>query len=552
MKRYEEAYAGYIYEPDKVCWTSDEQVKNRMTFVDFSDSQSITAGGLPIISDGKTAYVDTGDSHTAIVASSGQKKSVCGFIPIIHTLIKAGESMLLTDPKGELYAKTSGEARKEGYRVICLDFRKMDKDGYNILRFAAQLYREGEKDKATALLSDIISVLAEPQMGRHNDVFWALTAGMFCGGTGTTMFRSFPDLDSINLSNWAKFNTEEAVQNLKQLTDGVESEDTALINLKNVLSEPERTLMSTLSTASSFFAPFIQNDKLARMLSHNTVDLDDLRDKKVAFYIVTDDTTTTYNAVVGIIISQIQTYLVSEAYKMKNGRLQRRFNFVLDEFTSFTIPNMENALATHRGRNIRYYLCIQSIAGLHRRYPHYEAILSNCGNLLFMGSTERALLDRVVDQCGTTHITADGRERPLISGPELMSLEQTWDYKECVYLNLSDSLRCVTKLPSFEAYGIGDVPAYEFTNNFPRVKAYSPAQLLRDIYLEKTKRPFVNSDETEPEEEDNTQDFGGYGYDCGALFKESLEKRFEELFGTVDTDDFDEDYDEDYDEDSDD
>jgi len=546
VKRYEEAYAGYIYEPDKVCWSSDEQVKKRLVGVDLSKKDWKRAGGLPVICNGRYAYVDAGDSHTAIMASSGQKKSTCAFLPIISSLIRSSMPYLAVDPKGELYAKTSGEAKNQDYHVIALNFRTMDMDGYNILELAARLYRSGDTDKGESLLSDIINVLMAEQMSGRIDPYWPRTAGMFCGGTGNVMFESFPTLDSINISNWAKFNTESAAEDLKKLVSGIDSENTSLINLRSVLAEPEKTLMSTLSTASSFFSPFIQNNKLARMLSHSTFDLNDLITKKVAIYLITDDTTTTYDPIVGIIISQIQTFLVSAAYKMKDGRLKNRFNFVLDEFTSFPIPNMENALATHRGRNIRYFLCIQSIAGLRRRYEHYEAILANCGNLLFMGSTERELLDRVVDQCGTTRITSDGRERPLISVPELMSLEQTWDYKQCVYLNLSDSIRYVTKLPSYETYGIGRTSPCEIKREFPKVESYSPERLLRDVYNGYAKRPFTDSAEEIYDEDDAKEGFGGTAY-TASILKKSLEQRFDELFGSID---FDKDTDENTDEDN--
>lgn len=72
------------------------------------------------------------------------------------------------------------------------------------------------------------------------------------------------------------------------------------------------------------------------MLSHSTFHLEDLCKKKTALYIVTDDTTTTADSIVGIIISQIQTFLVENAYN-NGGKLDTRFNFIMDEFASFAI-----------------------------------------------------------------------------------------------------------------------------------------------------------------------------------------------------------------------
>lgn len=128
QKRYEASYSGYVYEKPKTHWSSEVDVKSSLRKVDFTQKGEIEAGGVPVISDGKTAYVDTSDIHTAVYAISGMKKSICVFMPTIYCLARAGENMLLTDPKGELYDRTSGYLKSQGYKVICLDFRSLDKD----------------------------------------------------------------------------------------------------------------------------------------------------------------------------------------------------------------------------------------------------------------------------------------------------------------------------------------------------------------------------------------------------------------------------------------
>lgn len=104
------------------------------------------------------------------------------------------------------------------------------------------------------------------------------------------------------------------------------------------------------------------------MLSSNTFTLADLVKPRTALFLVTDDTTSTADPILGIILNQIQTYLVDKAFHSKNGRIEPRMNFLLDEFASLPLPNMDKALATHRSRNIRYYLCAQSLALLKKRY----------------------------------------------------------------------------------------------------------------------------------------------------------------------------------------
>lgn len=536
-RKYEAAYSGYVYEKPKTHWSSEADVKAKLSKVNLRSNQ-IKAGGLPIVSDGKTAYIDTGDSHTAINAISGMKKSICAFMPLIYTLGKARENMVITDPKAELFTRTAGYLDSLNYNIKCLDFRTLDKDGYNILEYPARTYRSGDTDKGMMMVNDLVNVFAERARQTCKDVFWPDTAAMWKSGTAGLMFDAYPKLEMINICNWAKFDIYRNMDVLRNFITEIKADNTCMINLKAVMTSAENTLRSILITASAFLSPFIQNDKLARMLSHSTFSLDDLCKDKTALFIITDDTTTTCDTIVGIIISQIQTYLVDCAYKNKSGKLDKRVNFVLDEFTSYPIPNMAVALATHRSRGLRYYLCCQSISGLKKRYDDYEAILANCGTTLFLGSTEKEMLERISDQCGKTNITIDGKEKPLISPAELMTLKKSWESKEAIYMNLSESIRYCVSLPSIEAYALGN---HEIKNNViahPKIEAYTISNLIRDISCGNAVEPFSEKKEapkakkTQPKKKSNIS-----ADESTTDLQKELERKFDELFGALDSDD---------------
>lgn len=73
-KRYEAAYAGFVYEAPATHWTPSTVVRQRLTKMDFTKPDGIELGGMPIISDGQTAFVDAADGHTAVLACSGMKR----------------------------------------------------------------------------------------------------------------------------------------------------------------------------------------------------------------------------------------------------------------------------------------------------------------------------------------------------------------------------------------------------------------------------------------------------------------------------------------------
>lgn len=537
-KQYKEGYAGYIYEKPITYWTSTKEVKRRLTKVDLANPEGLCVGGMPVISDGKTAYIDAEDGHTAIIASSGMKKSICGFMPLIAVLGRAAENMIVTDPKGELYQRTAGFLQNLGYTVYCLDFRSLDKDCFNILSYAASVYRSGDKDRGLSLLSDIINVLAEDQRKNSKDCFWPDTGALWLNATGAIMLDAYPKLEQINILNWSDFNVRTSASILEEQLLSQMPDNTVKSALRQCCSAAENTFRSIQITASSFFVIFNQNPKLASMLSSNTFTLEDLVNSKTALFLVTDDTISTADLILGI-INQIQTYLVDKAFYSKNGRIEPRVIFLLDEFASFPLPNMDKALDTHRSRNIRYYLCAQSLALLKKRYDDPEILLSNCNSTLFLGSTELEILQQIVTKLGDTDITPDGSTRPLCSPAELMTLEKDWNYKEAIYMDLSRGIRCSTRLPSIEAYDLGNNPPPTYRKSPPAIQTYSVAEFVRDVTKNKIRVPFSSG----PNEDTNTQKHtdkrvlsfcnAPTANELDTDMKEELRKRFTELFGPI-------------------
>ena len=538
-KRYEASYAGYVYEKPSTHWTSTEEVKQRLTKVDLTDLRDLEAGDMPIISDGQTAYIDDGDGHTVLIASSGMKKSICGFMPLIRILAAAKENMVITDPKGELYHREAGFLEEQGYHVLCLDFRTMDKDCFNVLRYAATVYRGGNQDKGLSLLSDIINALAEDQRHRAKDPFWPDTGALWMNGTGAVMLDAFPKIEQVNILNWSDFHVRGSASIVEEHLLSKMPDNTVKAALKQCLSSAENTLKSILITASSFLMMFNQNPKLAAMLSHSTFTLEDLVRPKTALFLVTDDTTSTADPVLGMIISQIQSFLIDKAYHNPDGRLNVRMNFVLDEFASIPIPNMDKALATHRSRNIRYYLCVQSLELLKERYGSPEKLLPNCASMLYLGSTELELLRELEAKLGMTHITPDGRERPLCSQAELMTLKRTWSHKEAIYLNLAEGIRYCTMLPSIEAYKIGDFPTPSYRAEPPAIETYNVAEFAADV-VNKTIRahfaPEPNKKTARREPRSRRTHASSKDGSSAADLEAELMRRFDEIFHTGEED----------------
>ena len=133
-------------------WCTEKEMKKTLFEVD-PRADTIEHAGIPIISDGKKMWVDDGEAHNIVVGATGSGKTQIVVFPMIRLLAKAGESMVLTDPKGELFEGTAGMLKEKGYNIVVLNFRDPQKgNAWNPMNLPYKLYQEGNTDKAVELL----------------------------------------------------------------------------------------------------------------------------------------------------------------------------------------------------------------------------------------------------------------------------------------------------------------------------------------------------------------------------------------------------------------
>jgi type IV secretory pathway TraG/TraD family ATPase VirD4 len=89
----------------------------------ISSEYNTKYAGIPLINDGKTLWVDDGEYHNLIIGSTGSGKTQTIIFPLVEVLAKHNESMVITDPKGEIYQKKAAMLKKRGYKIVLLNFR---------------------------------------------------------------------------------------------------------------------------------------------------------------------------------------------------------------------------------------------------------------------------------------------------------------------------------------------------------------------------------------------------------------------------------------------
>ena len=387
-------------------WESEDKMKKELTMINAIDKET-DAAGIALINDGKHLWVDDGEYHNLVIGSTGSGKTEMTVQPLIKTLAKKGESMIITDPKGEIYERNGEELKERGYNVVLLNFRNPQKgSGWNPLTLPYELYKNGNKDKANELIDDLAANILYDENAQNQDPFWEKTSADYFSGIALALFEDATE-EEINLNSINTFTTvgEEKsgpstfVQKYFNMKD---HNSPAYTSASSTLIAPNETKGSILSVFKQKLRPFAARENISEMLSHSDFDMKEIGRKKTAVFIVIQDEKKTYHSLVTIFLKQCYETLIDVAQE-NGGELAYRTNFILDEFANMPpLKDITTMITAARSRKIRFTMIVQNLGQLKQVYGEHDAetIRGNCGNLIYLLSTELASLEEISKLCG--------------------------------------------------------------------------------------------------------------------------------------------------------
>lgn len=490
-RKQDPRYQQYIDERQESRFATMEEVQAAAKKVDLSH-RLYTAGGLPLISDTKTMYVEDSDNHSIIYGSTGSGKTRRWILPMLHNLIRAGHNCVATDPKGELYDQLSGLAHQMGYRVILLDFRDLNSgDQWNPLTQPYRCYHNGKQDEAVSMTHDLMSGLAQPQANSSGDIFWVEMSECLGNGNFQIMLECFEE-EYCNMANFANLCSEKNHEDMESFCEYLPPESPVALNLSGVYSSAEKTRQSIEVSLYGMIQAFTTNAKLMNMLQKSTFDMTRIGyEKTIVFLQIADEKPTMY-MLVSLFLKQLYEVLVECAHKFPGHKLPITMDFVLDEFCNIpALPNFASCIAAARSRNIRYHMVVQSDYQLTQKYGEdAKTIKGNAQNWVFLNSRELPLLHEISELAGNI-TTRLGRSRPLISVSELQRLDKE-SGEALVFCKRLYPF--VTHMPDISEYHVfprmEPLPAKKMEMESPKIKDFH--ELVTDIRYGNFPQPFAN------------------------------------------------------------
>lgn len=438
-------------------WAKKPEMKSVLKRIYASD-ETFEYGGIPIITDGDEIWVDDGESHNLIIGTTGSGKTRRVVHEMVKILGKKGESIIVTDPKGEIYDENAALLQSRGYKLIVLNLRNPSQgNAWNPLTLPYRLYQSGDKDKANEILDDLALNILYDEENKGGDPFWEKTSADYFSGLALSLFEdaeeSQVNLNSINLMTTVGEEPYAGSTYIKEYFRDKDPSKPAYMNVSSTLMAPADTKNSILSVFKQKIRLFSARENLSEMLSYSDFDMKDIGREKTAVFIIIQDEKKTYHPLATIFVKQCYETLIDVA-QGNGGKLPVRTNFLLDEFANMPpLKDVTTMITAARSRQIRFTMIIQNFAQLDQVYgkENSETIRGNCSNTLYLLSSELRALEEMSKLCGEVKEKDGKGTKPLITVNELQRLKMG-----DVIINKHRQNPFKTKFPDLSKYDFGD------------------------------------------------------------------------------------------------
>ena len=348
------------------------------------------------------------NSNLAVYGASGSMKTRSFCLNRILQGVSCGESLVICDPKSELYEKASEYLRDKGYTVRVFNLvNPENSDSWNCLSEV-----EGQELMAQLFVDVIIK---NTMGGGKGDHFW--------------------DSAEMNLSKALVLYVDKGYppenRNMGQVYQLITlNSETALNSLFEVLpiNHPAKAPYSLFKQASDSVRSGViiglgsrlqvfQSELIKKITARDEIDLELLGQKPCAYFLVTSDQDSTFDFLASLFLSFVFIKLVRYADKnCEGGRLPVPVHVLGEELTACgTIPDLSRRLSVFRSRNISMSCVFQNLAGLQNRYPLnlWQEILGNCDVQLFLGCTDPLTAEFVSSRTGLASVAVSSKSKQL-------------------------------------------------------------------------------------------------------------------------------------------
>jgi len=352
--------------------------------------------------------------NVAVYGAAGSMKSRAYVRNMVFQCVRRGESLIITDPKSELYASMAEYLRDSGYVVKVFNLISPENsDSWNCLREI-----EGDNQELMAqIFCDV--VIKNTLLNGKMDPFWDTGAISLLKALCLYVVQVYPE-DKRNIGEVYK------------LLSGVASGDdggglkVAFSNLPfghsakvpyDIFQQASENVQSGIIIGLANRIQVFQIEVLRTITSHSDgIDLTLPGKEKCAYFCITSDQDSTFDFLSSLFLSFLFIKLVRFADGQPSQSLPVPVHLLADELANIgVIPDLTKKISTVRSRKISMSVIFQNIAQMQNRYPDnaWLEIIGNCDTQLFLGCTDELTAKFISDRTGEVTIGVESMSKEL-------------------------------------------------------------------------------------------------------------------------------------------
>ena len=294
-------------------------------------------------------------------------------MPMVDDLIKENRSLLFIDKKYEYYGNYAEKLKEEGYEIKVLNFdTPMYSDSVNVLSVPYKYYKEGDKDKAYEIVSEIVSAIFPSDV--NGDPFWTNSAISLIRGYILKLFELAKE-EEINFLSVSRFLDTLDEENIKEISDFLlkNSGDAAYRDLVSILSAPYETRASIISVTRLYINKLVNYENKLNVISTEEFKLSD-------FFITSERTVINKKCALFLVPkmedsdNELVKMILAEAYQLCKNQ---SWYFILDNFDMISkMNNFKEMFLASIYRNIYMVIGTRDVDSLVKKYG--KEILDVC------------------------------------------------------------------------------------------------------------------------------------------------------------------------------
>lgn len=348
--------------------------------------------------------------NVAVYGASGSMKSRAYVRNAVFQCVARGESMILTDPKSELYEDMAIYLEDNGYTVRMFNLvNPENSDSWNCLC---------EIDGQETMAQIFADVIIQNTGTGKGDRFWDNCELNLLKALILYVEQGFPP-ESKNIGQVYKLLTMSSEKELNSLFDLLPVSHPAKVPYC-IYKQASDTVRSGVIIGLGSRLQIFQNKIIRQITSYDEIDLTLPGREKCAYFCIISDQDHSFDFLSSLFLSFVFIKLVRYADKYgKNGQLPTPVHILADELgaASGTIADLSTKISVIRSRRLSMSCIFQNLPQMQNRYPfnQWQEIIGNCDTTVFLGCTDPITAEFISNRTGIASVSVSSEAKQLNS-----------------------------------------------------------------------------------------------------------------------------------------